>query len=517
MALRRLRTVRVVTSLLLFVPVLFMFTDLTGILPPPAVDILTSPQLIPSIVRLSSGLAAGAAGLLVVLLVTATFGRVYCSTVCPLGTLQDIFSRLNRKRNSRRRFRFRRQNYLLHYGLLGITATLALGGSFFLLNLLEPFSNFGRTVVALIRPLAVVMNNGAALLLGMFRVYAVFIVPFHAPSAAVLTLASLFVGVLFTMSYLRGRLFCNTLCPAGAILGLIARVSLFRIAFDRTSCRDCGLCEKVCKAGCIDSATLRVDHSACVGCFDCFEVCPTAGLTYRRAGGRTERSLTRVDRRRRTVLSRTAGVALVMLPGGDTLRAVLPAPTGKSRSTLPIAPPGSGGIARLNSRCTACHLCISTCPTQVLSPAFLEYGPGGILQPRMDYSAGTCTYECDLCGRVCPSGAILPLSLEVKKLAQIGKARFVKDDCIVVTKKTECGACSEHCPTKAVHMVKSEGLFLPELNEDLCIGCGSCEHPCPSTPDKAIYVESNPVHRTAKKPESTKPGIQPAPGADFPF
>ena len=66
------------------------------------------------------------------------------------------------------------------------------------------------------------------------------------------------------MSYMRGRLFCNTLCPAGALLGLIARVSLFRIVIDKSACKDCGLCEKVCKAGCIDSENMRVDFSACV-------------------------------------------------------------------------------------------------------------------------------------------------------------------------------------------------------------------------------------------------------------
>ena len=110
----------------------------------------------------------------------------------------------------------------------------------------------------------------------------------------------------------------------------------------------------------------------------------------------------------------------------------------------------------------------------------------------MDYNLSTCNYDCVVCGQVCPSGAILPLEAEAKKLVQIGKARFV-------------------------NMVKSEGLFLPELNEDLCIGCGSCEHPCPSTPNKAIYVESNPVHLTAKKPESKKAEPQVKPGTDFPF
>lgn len=518
MNLRHLRAIRVATSLVLFLPALFIFTDLTGVVPPAAVSVFTSVQFVPAIVKLFSGLALSAAGLAMVALLTFLFGRVYCSTICPLGILQDFFSRLNRKRNSRRRFRFRRQNYLLHYGLLGLTAALAMGGSLFLLNLLEPFSNFGRAVVTLLRPAAVLLNNGTASLLSAAHVYMVFTVPFHIPSPGAIALTSIFAGVLFTMSYMRGRLFCNTLCPAGALLGLMSRVSLFRIVIDKAACKDCGLCEKVCKSGCIDSENMRVDFSACVSCFDCIDACPTVGLRYRLSRIRKkESSLRPLNRRRRTLLRGTMGAALMVLPGRDTLRALLPVPTGKSRSRIPISPPGSGGTGRFTSRCTACHLCVDSCPTQVLSPAFLEYGPGGFLQPRMDYTLSTCNYDCVVCGHVCPSGAILPLEAEAKKLVQIGKARFVKDDCIVITKKTECGACSEHCPTKAVHMVKTEGLFLPKLNEDLCIGCGSCEHPCPSTPNKAIYVESNPVHRAAKKPESKKAEPQVKTGADFPF
>jgi polyferredoxin len=516
MALRHLRTVRVVAAVLLFVLTLFMFIDLAAFLPPWAVNVLTAPQLIPAIVRITSG--AAVIGLAAVAILTLCFGRVYCSTICPLGTLQDVFSRLNRRRNSRRRFRYRRHDTLLHYGILALTVALALGGSLALLNLLEPFSNFGRLAGTLVRPIAILVNNGIAALLGTVHVYSIFSVPLRVPSPGAFVLASLFGGVLFAMSFLRGRLFCNTLCPAGALLGLMSRFSAFRIVIDKAACKECGLCEKVCKSECIDSGNMRVDFSACVGCFDCFDACPTVGLRYAGHRRRIEDApAPGVNRRRRKILQGSAGAALMLLPGSDTLRSALPVPSGKSRSKLPISPPGSGSIERFTSRCTACHLCVSACPTQVLSPSFLAYGPGGFLQPRMDYSVSPCNYDCVLCGQVCPSGAILPLLPEAKRLVQIGKARFVKEDCIVITKKTECGACSEHCPTKAVHMVKTDGLFLPEVNDDLCIGCGSCEHPCPSTPDKAIYVESNPVHLTAKKPESKKAEPQSKPGADFPF
>ena len=184
---------------------------------------------------------------------------------------------------------------------------------------------------------------------------------------------------------------------------------------------------------------------------------------------------------------------------------------------LPVSPPGSIGTDRFSSLCTACHLCIDICPTQVLYPSLLEYGVGGIFQPRMNYSASFCNYDCVLCSEVCPSGAILPVTPPQKKEIQLGRAVFVKDDCIVITKKKDCGACSEHCPTKAVKMVPYEKRFLPEVNNEICVGCGACEHSCPTQPRRAIYIQPHAVHRHAKKPEVKK--LEPAfdSSQEFPF
>jgi ferredoxin len=67
-------------------------------------------------------------------------------------------------------------------------------------------------------------------------------------------------------------------------------------------------------------------------------------------------------------------------------------------------------------------------------------------------------------------------------------------------------------------MVPYEGkLLLPELNNDICVGCGSCEHPCPTEPRKAIYVVSNPVHLKAKKPQVEKLEKPAEVKEDFPF
>ncbi len=90
----------------------------------------------------------------------------------------------------------------------------------------------------------------------------------------------------------------------------------------------------------------------------------------------------------------------------------------------------------------------------------------------------------------------------------MGVAKFIKENCVVYT-DTNCGACSEHCPTKAVHMkpylnAVGRKLVIPEVDKTICVGGGGCEHACPTKPFKAIYVDGNPKHKTAQKPKEKK-------------
>jgi formate hydrogenlyase subunit 6/NADH:ubiquinone oxidoreductase subunit I len=157
---------------------------------------------------------------------------------------------------------------------------------------------------------------------------------------------------------------------------------------------------------------------------------------------------------------------------------------------VPIAPPGAISFDHLREKCISCHLCVSKCPSHVIKPAFLEYGLGGMMQPKLYFDHGFCNYDCTICGEVCPTGAILPLTKEEKNHTQMGQVQFIIENCIVYYDETSCGACSEHCPTQAVHMVPYKGvLTIPEINQDICVGCGGCESVCPAIPYKAIYVE----------------------------
>lgn len=473
---------------------------------------LTSLQFIPALLKSLAVPGVWIAGALFVLVITFLFGRVYCSTVCPLGLLQDAAIRLRKTVDRRRRFRYGRADYGVHYAVTAFVLIVLAAGGAWALNLVEPFSNFGRICAALLRPPLAAGNNALASILADAGYYGVHPVQVHpAGTAAVIGAALFLVGVLL-LSYHRGRLFCNLLCPTGALLGLVARSSVFRIVIDPKGCVECGLCERVCKASCIDSARKRIDMAACIGCFNCIEACPTVGMAFapvRKGDGDAP-----TDTGRRRVLAAAVAPVLAGTAGSadTTSRA---ASTGTS--SRPVTPPGAGSEAHFTSTCTACHLCVSACPTRVLAPTFLGYGLDGVFQPRLDFHHSFCNYECAACTTVCPTGALKPLSAWEKKEVQIGTSVFVKEDCIVITKKTDCGACSEHCPTKAVTMVLKDRLFLPELNNDLCVGCGACEHACPTKPRKAIYVEARSVHARAKRPvrSGAPPKIEVP--AEFPF
>jgi len=515
------RRVRITVSSITLVVVSALFLDITNRIPPSWKAVVTALQFGPALIATISSIGFVVIGLLFVTLLTLLFGRVYCSHLCPLGTLQDIIIWFRKKNYKHRTFPFHKTNYFAHYSITALIILSAVGGNMFLLNLFEPFSNYGRILSSLVRPFVIGMNNIAAMLFTSTSAFGVAEIPLPGVSMWNVALPFLFLLLIIGFTVWRGRLFCNLLCPVGGILGLLSRFSFYKIRIQNEACIDCGLCERVCRAQCIDCAARTIDAAACVGCFDCIGSCPTDGMGYtmqRRSKPGSAHTIKEEQDRRILLLSLSSvlfdstGLQTIVPPS-------IPLLSGYSEAKrTPVVPPGGRAQEHYEDHCTACHLCISSCPTHVLQPSFLEYGFAGILQPKMDYNVNYCNYDCTICGEVCPTGAIEKLTLPEKKLVQLGKAVFVKEDCIVEVQKKDCGACSERCPTKAVKLVPFETtLHIPQLENDYCIGCGACEHACPTTPRKAIYVTPNVVHQTAKKREEKRVEPQEATPQEFPF
>lgn len=440
--------------------------------------------------------------------------------VCPLGALQDIISFISKKINKRKKYKFSKPQTKLRYSILIITILSFLAGSIFAVNILDPYSGFGRIIAQFFKPVLIFLNNLASGMLEKMKLYWLYPAEIRGFRITALILPAASLILIGWFAYRKGRLYCNTICPVGSLLGFISNFSLYKIEIDTAVCENCGHCGTVCKSSCIDVKNKTVDFTRCVSCFNCFEICPTLGLKYKNSYTKRIPALSSEEEndRRKFLLSASAfflGYAGISF--GQNKVKVYTLNTVPIFKKYAVSPPGSQSIERFNGICTSCNLCVSACPTQVLQPSFLEYGIAGMFQPRFDNSAGYCNFDCTKCGEVCPTGAILPLKKEEKKLTQVGRAKFVKEDCVVETQKTDCGACSEHCPTKAVHMIPYNNLFLPEVREDYCVGCGACEHACPTVPYKAIYVEGNPVHKTALKPKEEKIEKKIDYKEDFPF
>lgn len=448
-------------------------------------------QLIPAL------LAANTLSLLIIFGLTALFGRVYCSFLCPLGIMQDMVIWLNRKmKGARAPFSYRSEWLKLRYTVL-IALTIAFVAGFSLLPLLlDPYSIYGRMVTHLLAPVWQTGTNALAVYSDKYELYLIAKYDIYGQGiTAVIISAAYLLGISF-LAWRYGRLYCNTICPAGTILGTISRFSLMKISIDKNKCRQCGLCAMKCKAGCMDADEQKIDGSRCINCFDCLEFCPRQAISFKLAAqepvvlpdpvaskGGTDHTLG-ISRRKLLITSALAMAAAgaAVLKAADTARAAFSAP-----GSLPVSPPGAKSWDHLQETCTACHLCISQCPNQVLTPAAFEYGVGGIMQPVMNFTRGYCEYDCHRCGDVCPNQAIQPLKPAVKRKTKIGYAVYKPKQCVVITDDVHCGNCAVHCPTQAITMVKYNDKEIPSIDRSLCIGCGSCEYHCPANPS-AIRV-----------------------------
>jgi ferredoxin len=496
-----LKKIRTIVSLLFFIPTSFLFLDFSFHFAETFSKEILYLQFIPSIISFLSLAGVAAAGFIFVIILTLLFGRIYCSSICPLGTLQDIISFIKRKFTKRKAYKRNVDFVKSKYVILLIVVILFFSGNIIGISLLDPYSNFGRIISHLFKPIYIGANNIISSLLEKFNYYSLFPYEIKTISLISFSYSILFFFGIISLVYYKGRLFCNTLCPVGVMLGAISKISFIKISIDQTHCTSCNSCTRVCKAGCIDKEGKNIDFSRCVNCFNCFAVCPSGGISFNNQFSKKVSPST-FSSTRRNLLKRTLAFSAFL--SGVAISQIKIIPEKASTIAVPkknhVTPPGSKNLEYFNNNCTACHLCITACPTQVLQPAFLEYGLSGFLQPKMDYQTSFCNYDCKICSDVCPTDAIKTISLDRKKTVQIGIAKFIKDNCIVETEKTECGACSEHCPTKAVKMVPYEKITIPEVQEEYCIGCGACEYACPTKPHKSIYVEGNVQHKIAKIP-----------------
>ena len=488
-----LRKVRIAAAAVCFALITLLFLDFTGTLHA-WFGWLAKVQLLPAVLALNVGV--------IVLLVALTliFGRIYCSVICPLGVMQDLISWFGDKAK-KNRFSYSPAKSWLRYGVLALFVVALVAGFASIALLIAPYSAYGRIAQNLLAPLWGWGNNLLAYFAERADSYAFYSTDVWIRNFATLGVAVVTLVVLAVLAWRNGRTYCNTICPVGTVLGFLSRFSLLKPVIDTEKCINCNICSKNCKAACIDIPNHKIDYSRCVTCMNCIEKCPKKAISYamRPAAQKAAPAEAKVDTARRNFLIGAGLVAAEAVRAqemrGDGGYAVLVDKQAPDREN-PITPPGSKGLRNLTQHCTGCQLCVAACPSQILRPSSdLKM----FMQPTMSYENGYCRPECNKCSTVCPTGAIDLISVAEKSSVQIGHAVWVKKNCIVVSDDKDCGNCERHCPTKAITMVPLDpadpkSRKIPTVNESLCIGCGACEHLCPSRPFSAIYVKGYQSH-----------------------
>lgn len=498
-----LRRLRVTLAAVFFTLITLLFLDFTGTLHT-WLGWLAKIQFLPALLALNVGVVVA------LVLLTLLFGRIYCSVVCPLGVMQDIVSWISGRRKKHKfRFSHSPEKRILRYGVLALFIVAFIAGIGSLVALLAPYSSYGRIAQNIFQPVYIFGNNILAWVAERVDSYAFYsreVWLCSLPTFAIATITLVGLGVL---AWRNGRTYCNTICPVGTILSLMARFSWFKVKVDETKCNKCGLCSRSCKSACIDFKNSKIDYSRCVVCGDCIDKCRKKALSYTHSSPKkseeTDKAKTIdqevVNSARRsfllgTAIATTSAVIAQEKKKVDGGLAEIEDKQAPKRNT-PLTPPGSLSAQNMARHCTACQLCVAECPNDVLRPSTDIMK---LMQPTMSYKRGYCRPECNRCSEVCPAGAIKPIKHEDKSSIQIGHAVWIKKNCVPITDGKECGNCARHCPAGAITMINSNpkddtSPKIPAVNTSRCIGCGACENLCPARPFSAIYVEGHEVHR----------------------
>ncbi|HEX7320216.1 MAG TPA: 4Fe-4S binding protein [bacterium] len=399
---------------------------------------------------------------IVILVGTLVFGRFYCGFACPLGTLIDLADRLTGEQPAAITSRqFDAVKYLV---LVFLVVTAVLGSSF--LHFFDPLVITEQALTLIAYPITTFFTSVVSSVQpAVFR-------------EGVITLLNLLV--ILGAGFFVKRAWCRFVCPLGGLLGLTARVSLFKVKL-MDKCTKCGACESVCPVNAIDAQNLKIDSGECIACLRCVYTCQEKSAQY---GLRLQPVGFSVTRRQ--VLA--AGVAgIVLVPLSRTLL------YGRLEARL-IRPPGAVPEPEFLNACVRCATCMKVCPTNGLQPCLFEAGLEGLWTPRLVPRIGGCEKNCSRCGQVCPTSAIRKLSLEEKSFARLGTAVIDRSRCIAWEQDKVCLICDEACQYNAItsrtETIQGVRLTRPYVDERICMGCGICESRCPLDGRSAIEVYS---------------------------
>jgi polyferredoxin len=432
-----------------------------------------------------------------VLIATILLGRVFCSFLCPMGTIHHVVGTVKPALKSTRMVRVNRKTdsqRIKYFVVLLVLAGCLLGLN--LAGLMDPIALLFRSIalaalpaigtglrgifdtlaISDIKMLSMLSYAGEVLVSPVFG-YS------HQAYQTGWIMGSIFLVILF-LNRIRPRFWCRTLCPLGALLGIFARFSILKLVKYPEKCTNCNLCVKHCQGAASPKPGEDWETAECLACFNCHNVCPEDALAFK---FNWDLKLNRApDIGKRALLGGLlAGVSLPFLGRLDGR-------LDKVSDPRLIRPPGSLPEEGFLELCQRCGLCMKVCPTNVINPTLSEAGMAGFWTPHLIMTQGYCEYTCTLCGSVCPTGAISDITVKdkISQPIKIGSAYLDRGRCLPWSGNVPCIVCQEVCPTspKAIYLKedvvtpsagKTISVQLPYVNLQTCIGCGICENKCP--------------------------------------
>ena len=292
----KLYQIRLFITLIIFI---FIILGIIGIFYPINIfDIQLVPLLQKSIINFS---IITIIILSVMLIITLFFGRLYCSLICPMGIFQEILGLIFKKDNEYQK------NKPYKYFISAITIGFMIGGSTLLIKYLDPYTLFTSAFTYSIIGLSAII-------------------------------------IIAIITFFKNRFFCTNICPVGTILGLISKISIFKLYIDKNECLSCSNCERNCPTGCINSDEEIIDNENCIKCLKCIGNCPKDAIKF---GIKPKEEVKFNIKRRETIIAISACAIFLgaIKIGFEKLNNTI------SKFRDVILPPGSINEERLLDKC----------------------------------------------------------------------------------------------------------------------------------------------------------------------
>ncbi|HEX2934884.1 MAG TPA: 4Fe-4S binding protein [Bacteroidales bacterium] len=205
---------------------------------------------------------SGTVILLVLTIVLAIlFRRSFCGLLCPFGALQELFAGLGRKIFGKRftvPIGIDKPLRYLKYVILLLTIVMAWYYGTLWMAPFDPYSAYSH----------ITAFSGSI----------------QEDPLAIVGFILLAVTVLGSFVY--DRFFCKYLCPAGALYGIIGKISPTKIERNDSLCTHCKMCNKACPVNISVEKAGKITSAECISCNECVLACPKKGALEVKTAGK---------------------------------------------------------------------------------------------------------------------------------------------------------------------------------------------------------------------------------------